>query len=113
MLDETGGLHGLRDRRAIESLVTVPKQRVFGTVPYRTVFAKAAVYARSIAINHPFLDGNKRTAIVAAATLLELNGYRLSATRGEIEEFALRLVRKKLNLKMIAHWFRDHSKKIV
>lgn len=113
VLDETGGLHGVRDNHVILSLEELPRQKIFGKELYPTAFLKAAVYARNIIMNHPFLDGNKRTGMTAAIVFLENNGYRFQARKGEIEKFALKIVRKSLNLETIAVWLKKHSKKQV
>ena len=76
VIDETGGTHGVRDHDAILSLESLPRQSAFGKELYSTLFAKAAVYARNIISGHPFVDGNKRTAMAAASVFLEGNGYR-------------------------------------
>ena len=81
LIDETGGLHGIRDLHAILSVIEQPRQAVFGKELYPTVFLKAAVYARHIIAHHPFLDGNKRTGITAASVFLSDNGYTIEARR--------------------------------
>ncbi|MCH8986602.1 type II toxin-antitoxin system death-on-curing family toxin [Patescibacteria group bacterium] len=72
---------------------------------------KAAVYARNIITEHPFIDGNKRTGMIAASVFLENNDYKIIAKEGEIEEFALGIIEKKLELETIADWFCEHSRK--
>lgn len=111
-IDETGGSHGVRDYNAILSLCALPAQYVFGKEIYPTVFMKAAVYARNIIGGHPFLDGNKRTAMITAAVFLENNDYEIIAKKGMIEKFALRIISDKLNLEEIALWLKKHSRKI-
>ncbi len=111
MIDETGGLHGIRDREALLSIHKAPEQAAFGQELYRTVFDKAAVYVREIIMRHPFLDGNKRTGMTAGAIFLEENGFVFVAKRGEIEKFALELVQDHLAIPMIAAWLKRHSRK--
>ena len=112
VVDETGGLHGIRDRNILLSLEDTPRQEVFGKELYPTVFLKAAVYARSILMNHPFVDANKRTGMTCADIFLEENGYVIKVKEGGIEEFALRVVNERLDLKDTATWLKKHSKKI-
>ena len=112
LIDETGGSHGLRDHNAILSVEQMPQQTAFGKELYPSVFLKAAVYARSIIMNHPFIDGNKRTGVTSAFVFLEWNGYESTAKEGEVEEFALKVVTEKFSLEIIADWFKKHSKKI-
>lgn len=111
-IDETGGLHGVRDTHALLALIELPKQKVFGKELYKGIFLKAALYARNIIEAHPFVDGNKRTAMAAAGVFLENNGYAVIAEEGEIEKFALKIIREKYILEKIADWLKRHSKKI-
>ena len=111
-MDETGGANGVRDNHAILLLEDLHRREFFGKELYPTLFLKAAVYARNIITEHPFVDGNKRTVMVAASVFLENNNYKITAKEGEIEKFALTIIKKKLNLKMIAEWFKEHSQKI-
>ena len=67
-----GGIHGIRDRAALESAVGRPQAGY-----YAGPIEEAAALFESLSQNHPFLDGNKRTAITAAAVFLALNGYEL------------------------------------
>ncbi len=111
-LEKDGGAHGVRDYHAILSLENLPQQKVFGKELYPTLFDKAALYARNIIMNHPFLDGNKRTGMLCAFTFLERNGYAVEVARGAIEKFALKVIRDHLTLDQIAQWFKKHSRKI-
>ena len=112
MIDETGGSHGVRDNHAILLLEDLPRQEVFEKELYPTIFLKAAVYARNIITEHPFIDGNKRTGMTAASVFLENNSYKIIVKEGEIEGFALAIIEKKFELEMIAEWFKEHSRKI-
>lgn len=112
VVDETGGSHGLRDRAAFSVLEGLPRQAAFGKELYPTVFIKAAVYARNIITAHPFVDGNKRTAMTAASVFMENNGWWVAARTGEIERFARKIIREKLDLDAIAAWFKQHSRKL-
>lgn len=112
VIDETGGSHGVRDHHALAALRDLPKQKTFGKELYPTVFQKAAVYVRNIIGAHPFVDGNKRTAMAAAAVFMELNGYQTIAKEGEVEKMALRIIREKLSQEVIADWLRRHTRRI-
>lgn len=111
IIDETGGMHGVRDYHTILSLEDTPRQKVFGKELYPTIFLKAAVYIRNLIMSHSFIDGNKRTGMTSASVFLENNGYITTVKKGEIEKFALRVVNESLNLDIIADWLRKHSKK--
>ncbi len=101
----------MRDYHAILSLEDLPRQSVFGKELYPTVFEKAAVLARNIIMNRPFLDGNKRTGMTAASVFLENNGYEINVRKGKIEAFALSMVKERLSIKDIAKWFEKGSKR--
>lgn len=70
-----GGLAGIRDRAALESAVGMPSVTFGGELLHPTAFDVAAAYAYHLAENHPFIDGNKRTALNAALVFLGLNGW--------------------------------------
>jgi death-on-curing protein len=69
-----GGNIALRDRGLLESAVMRPQASAFGEDAYPTLAEKGAALLHSLALNHPFVDGNKRTATLAMLTFLELNG---------------------------------------
>ena len=110
LIEETGGLHGVRDRNTVLSVEQMPQQTAFGKELYFTVFLKAAVYARNIIMNHPFIDGNKRTGMTSAFIFLERNGYISLVKEGDIEKFALKIVQMRLSVEKIADWLQKHSK---
>lgn len=112
LIDETGGSHGVRNHHAVLSVESLPKQTASGKELYSTVFLKAAVYTRNIIMSHPFVDGNKRTGMTAASVFLENNGYKIVAKKGQIEKFALKIIRNRSELETIAEWFKKHSRKI-
>ena len=63
-------------------------------------------------MRHPFVDGNKRTGMSAAAVFLEDNGYSLSVEAGGVEEFALKIIRERLDVPAIAAWLKRHSREL-
>lgn len=111
LIDETGGLHGIRDLHAILSLENSPKQKVFGKELFPTIFDKAALYARDVIMGHPFLDGNKRTGITLSTIFLENNDFIFKAEKGEIEKFAVKIANERLEVSIIADWLQKHSVK--
>jgi death-on-curing protein len=78
---------------------------------YPDIMLKAAALIDSLVRNHPFVDGNKRTAITASALFLRLNGYLLQVENREMVLFALACAQSQLSLVEIAEWFRKYSKK--
>ena len=109
LIAETGGMHGVRDVGLLSSAVERPRATFGGKDLYRDLFRKAAALMGSLIGNHPFLDGNKRTAISAAGLFLMLNGYELNASQKELETFTLRMALKKSDVQDAAAGFRKHS----
>jgi death-on-curing protein len=81
LLSRFGGLEGLRDEGLLESALARPLQLVNYGNP--SDFDLAAAYAHGIVKNHPFLDGNKRSGLMAAALFLEMNGWTFHAPEEE------------------------------
>ena len=76
-LERFGGGAGLRDRGLLESAIAQPQASFDGTLAHEGLFAMAAAYLFHIVSNHPFIDGNKRTGLLAAQVFLDLNGVTL------------------------------------
>lgn len=76
---------------------------------YPDLFSKAAALMDSLVRNHPFVDGNKRTAITAAALFLRFNGSRLVVENAEMVRFALACAQSQRSLDEIVDWFRQYS----
>jgi death-on-curing protein len=88
-LAEYGGAGGLRDPAALESAAAAPQQVVFGVESYASMAAKAAAYCYFLCCNHPFVDGNKRTALSAALTFLSMNACRYNYGHDEFYDAVL------------------------
>lgn len=112
IIDETGGAHGIRDINLVASMLGRPKMSFGGKELYPGIFDKAAAYFESCAMNHAFIDGNKRTAIALAARFLYLNNYEVVVSNKNMETFVLNAVVKKYDLHKVAVWFKKYSKKI-
>lgn len=108
VLSHDGGSNGVRDVGRLDAAVCVQTQVVFGEELYSDIFSKAAAVIRSVVADHPFVDGNKRTAILAGLTVLELNNYHFDAISGELEDFAVRIATDYLSIAEIADWLRAH-----
>lgn len=108
-INHSGGSAGVRDIGRLEAAVATQTQEVFEQELYGTVPEKAAALIRGIVQDHPFVDGNKRTAILAGLTLLEVNGQRFAAEVGELEDFAVCIATDQLNVDDITKWLELHS----
>ena len=103
-LAEHGGGQGVRDARLLDSAMARAQNLAAYGEP--DAAALAAAYAFGIARNHPFVDGNKRTATVVAETFLVLNGYTLEASDAELVVVFLALASGELSEEELADWFR-------
>lgn len=106
-LAEHGGIAGIRDEGLLSSALARPRNLdAYGDDP--DAASLAASYAFGIARNHPFLDGNKRTAFVVMELFLNLNGWILSADDADCVSTMLALASGKLSEKALADWLREH-----
>ena len=110
-VEKFGGSHGVRDLNLLDSALQRPQSSFMGEDLYPTIFDKAAALMHSILLNHPFIDANKRTAIVSMAYFLHLNGYEIEMSQKELVELALKAESKKLDLEQIPKWLKEHSVK--
>jgi len=104
-----GGSEGVRDAESLRAAVARPWGSSFGRDHFPTPFGKAAALAESIIRRHPFIDGNKRTAMYAAAYLLETFGYVLKAEQQDLEDFAVSIAVGDMGTTDIARWLESHS----
>jgi death-on-curing protein len=104
-LAEHGGSSGLRDRGAIESALNAPKAEYF--YAQADLFAIAAAYAFHIAQAQAFADGNKRTAISAALTFLELNGIDVPTETASLYDAMIAIAEHRLDKAGLAEHFRE------
>lgn len=79
-----GGSAGIRDAGLLESAVAMPRATAGGEFVHEDLFAMAAAYGFHIAQNQPFVDGNKRTGLLAAIVFLELNGVAITDSDGRL-----------------------------
>ena len=110
VIDETGGMHGVRDVGLLMSAVARPRATFGGHDLYSDVYQKNVALMESLISNHPFLDGNKRTAIASAGLFLRLNNLRLEASQKQIEKFTMEMALKKISFEQAATWFKAHSR---
>ena len=109
MLAQHGGLAGVRDEGLLESALAKPQNRFCHGSP--SLPELAASYAAGIVLNHPFLDGNKRTGFMVAATFLEINGLVLTASEESVVEKTLALAAGGLKEAGYATWLKENLRK--
>ena len=105
-ISEHGGIEGLRDEGLLASALARPQNLLAYAQPRPDLAALAAAYAYGIARDHPFADGNKRTALVAARTFLLLNGVNLEASQDEKYLTFLKLAQGTVTEEQLADWIR-------
>lgn len=112
MVKRFGGSLGVRELGLVESAVARPQSTFGGEYLYQSIFDKAAALLQSLLKNHPFVDGNKRTALSSAALFLKKNGYKLVNHHKEEVEFAVMVDNSNLTVKQISEWLKEHSSKL-
>jgi death-on-curing protein len=96
-LKQFGGLNGVRDENLLASAVLTPQSTFGGKSPYSDIVEVAAAYLFYICKNHPFLDGNKRTAMMAAIVFLRLNGIEPLPDSNHWEKLMIEVAASKLD----------------
>jgi death-on-curing protein len=109
IIEDFGGSHGVRDESRLKSVVQAPKQIVFGEEQYPSLYQKAAVYLRNIIGDHPFSDGNKRTALTVCGIFLARNNVVLNADPKDLENFTVQVATDHLGIDDITRWLDRHS----
>jgi len=108
IMEQSGGAIGVRDPNALESALAQPRMTFGGQELYPTIVEKAAALGFSLIKNHPFVDGNKRTAHAAMETFLVLNGYEIRASVDEQERLILQVAAGKMAREAFIEWLRKH-----
>jgi death-on-curing protein len=108
VVEETGGTHGVRDLNMLLSALGRPSATFDEEDLIPGIFTKAAALLDALIRNHPFIDGNKRTGIVAASLFLHQNGYRLIAKNEELVSIGLGVAQSKFNLNELARWLKTN-----
>ena len=106
---EHGGRHGLRDENALESALVRPQQR-WHYEPDARLSDLAAAYAFGLAKNHPYVDGNKRIALVALVAFLDRNGAELTATNTDALAAMLAVAAGEWSEQQLADWIEERSR---
>lgn len=107
-----GGGTGVRDMGLLESAIARPFQRFGAEDLYPSVFEKAAALAESLIINHPFVDGNKRTGFLAMASLIEEERLILTATQEDAYLLTIDISTGSKAFDEIVDWLKQNSKPV-
>jgi death-on-curing protein len=102
----------VRDLGLLDSALSRPRASLFGQDAYPSIYLKAAALMESIILNHPMIDGNKRSSWFGLNAFLLLNGLVIEADQVEAYEFVLGIPTKKIDIESSANWIEKHSKKL-
>ena len=102
----------VRDLGLVQSALARPETSLFGDPAYPSIDLKGAALMESLAKNHPFFDGNKRSAWFGLNYFLELNGWEIVATENEAFDYILGVATSELTLAQSAEWIATHRREI-
>jgi death on curing protein len=110
-INKFGGGTGVRDFGSLDSAIARPFQTFGGEDLYPTIYEKAAALGESLIINHPFVDGNKRTGFLAMTALIEDNNFILKSTQEEAYNFTIDISTGKIKFDEIVVWLKNNTEK--
>jgi len=110
MLSQHGGAAGVRDEGLLLSALAKPQNRfAYGSTSLPEM---AGSYAAGIVLNHPFIDGNKRTGFMLAATFLEINGLEFTATEASVVQNTLALASHDMTEAQYVDWLSENCRAV-
>ncbi len=111
-IEDFGGAVGIRDLGILESAIVRPFQTFGGEYLYLTAFEKAAALGESLIINHPFVDGNKRTGIIWVIALLKEFNSSFTATQEDVYHFTIKISTGEIKFEGIVKWLKNNTKTV-
>ena len=103
---------GVRDENLLASAVNTPFQTFMGNDLYPSLYDKAAQLCYGIVKNHPFTDGNKRTALHSMYVYLIINGFDITATQQAVEDLIIDVAAGNMTNTELTEWLRENTIKI-
>jgi death on curing protein len=110
LIDKFGGIHGIRDRKALESAINRPFVTFDQKDLYPTTIEKASALIESLISNHPFVDGNKRIGYVMMRYFLLQNNLDIIATQNEKFDFVIDIAKGQMTYENICNWLSNKVK---
>lgn len=108
-----GGSYGIRDEKLLDSALEQPKAIFDGKFLHDTLMKMAAAYGYHLCNNHPFVDGNKRIALVAMDVFLQRNGYEIIASEKETYKIMIALSSGKLSKDELVNWLENNTSSLI
>ena len=109
IIKRTGGQPGIRDEKLLEEVLAKPLVSFEGEELYPDLFTKVSIFIYSMITNSPFIDGNKRTAILGALFIMRVNGYHMVASQENIIELAQGVETGRYKVDHLISWIRKNS----
>lgn len=108
LIQEFGGLHGIRDKKLLDSALNAPFQTFDREELYPGLVAKASALCYGLISNHAFQDGNKRIGVLATLTFLDINGVEVEATNEDLIELGRQVASGEMALEQVSEWILKH-----
>lgn len=108
-IKEHGGCEGVRDEGLLLSALAMPQAAFFGKYAHNDIYEMAAAYLYHIVMNHPFVDGNKRTGAAAAIIFLGINDIHFTASNTNLFEFTLAVAEGQKTKQQVAKFLKQDS----
>ncbi len=112
LIQAYGGTHGLRDENLLESALEQPKATFGEQYLHGSLMKMAAAYGYHLCNNHPFIDGNKRIALVAMDIFLQRNGFEITASEKDTYNLIIELASDKISKESLASWLENNTSKL-
>ncbi|MBN4002604.1 type II toxin-antitoxin system death-on-curing family toxin [Nostoc sp. LPT] len=107
-INSFGGTSGVRDEGLLDSALAQPQATFGGELLHPTIHEQAAAYLYHLAMNHPFIDGNKRTAFAVMDTFITLNGYTLNLSQEQAYNLVIQVVQKEISKEELSTFLELH-----
>jgi death-on-curing protein len=109
LIQDYGGAYGIRDEKLLDSALEQPKATYGDRYLHDTLMKMAAAYGYHLCNNHPFIDGNKRIALIAMDIFLQRNGFEIVASEKETYKTMIRLSSGELSKTDLTNWLQNNT----
>ena len=109
LIETYGGTTGIRDEKLLDSALEQPKATYQGKYLHDNIYKMAAAYGYHLCNNHPFIDGNKRIALVAMDVFLQINGFEISTSEKNAYKIIIKLSKSELTKNELEEWLKNYT----